>query len=37
MHQIFPIYFLAVLDKHGIQVIEGFAHDSDDRGWACGS
>lgn len=34
IHPIFPAYFLACMDKHGIQVIEGFEHDSDDRGWA---
>jgi len=34
MSYIFPVYFLAVLDKHGIQITEGFAHDSFDRSWA---
>lgn len=34
MNHIFPLYFLACMDKHGIQVIEGFSHDDNDRGWA---
>jgi hypothetical protein len=30
----YELYFLAVLDKHGIQVIEGFEHDSFSQEWA---
>ena len=30
----YELYFLAILDKHGIQVIEGYEHDSFSRGWA---
>jgi hypothetical protein len=30
----YELYFLAMLDKHGIQVMEGFSHDSFDMGWA---
>lgn len=34
MSHIFTMYFIACMDKHGIQVIEGFEHDSFDTGWA---
>jgi len=34
MHHIFPAYFLACMDKHGIQVMEGFEHDSFSQEWA---
>jgi len=34
MHNIFPAYFLACMDKHGIQVIEGFEQDSFSQEWA---
>lgn len=34
MSYIFQVYFLACMDKHGIQVIEGFDHDSFSRDWA---
>lgn len=34
LHHIFTLYFLACMDKHGIQVIDGFEHDSFDIGWA---
>jgi hypothetical protein len=34
MSNIFPLYFLAALDKHGIQIVEGFARDSFSTDWA---
>lgn len=34
MRNIFQIYFLACMDKHEIQVMEGFEHDSFSTDWA---
>jgi hypothetical protein len=34
MENIFPAYFLMVMDRHGIQVVPGYEHDSFDKGWA---
>lgn len=34
MNQIFHLYFLATMDKHGIVVVEGYEVDEISRDWA---
>lgn len=34
LNHMFPIYFLMLMDRHGIKIAEGFYHDSYDRSWA---
>lgn len=33
-HEIFPLYFLATMDKHGIVVVEGYEVDEVSWDWA---